>query len=92
MTRRLDWKSNTDRVRCVPPSRNARGFTLIELMIALLVLSILALMAYRGLGVVLDSRDHIAREAEKWRNVAAFFSRFERDVNLAALHLNVLEK
>ncbi|MGP1676058.1 MAG: prepilin-type N-terminal cleavage/methylation domain-containing protein, partial [Burkholderiales bacterium] len=32
----------------------ARGFTLIELMSALLVLSLLALMSYRGLGAVLD--------------------------------------
>ncbi len=61
-----------------------RGFTLIELMAALLILSLLSLMSYRGLGAVLDAREHVGREAEKWRHVAAFFARFERDVQLAA--------
>jgi general secretion pathway protein J len=60
------------------------GFTLIELLTALLILSALALMSYRGLGAVLDAREHVARETDKWRRVAAFFARFERDVQLAA--------
>ena len=64
--------------------KSARGFTLIEVMTALLVLSLLALMSYRGLGAVLDAREHVKLETEKWRRVAAFFSRFERDVELAA--------
>ena len=62
----------------------ARGFTLIEVMTALLVLSLLALMSYRGLGAVLDAREHVRHETDKWRSVAAFFGRFERDVELAA--------
>lgn len=60
------------------------GFTLVELLAALLVLSLLALMSYRGLGAVLDAREHVSGEADKWRRVAAFFARFERDVELAA--------
>lgn len=61
-----------------------RGFTLIEIMTALLVLSLLALMSYRGLGAVLDAREHVRQETDKWRHVAAFLGRFERDVELAA--------
>ena len=61
-----------------------RGFTLIELLAALLVLSLLALMSYRGLGAVLDAREHVKHETDKWRRVAAFFAHFERDVELAA--------
>ena len=64
--------------------RRSRGFTLIEVMTALLVLSLLALMSYRGLGAVLDAREHVKQETDKWRHVAAFFARFERDVELAA--------
>lgn len=62
----------------------ARGFTLIELMCALLILSLLALMSFRGLSAVLDARDQVRRETEKWRSVAAFFSRFQRDVQLSS--------
>jgi len=66
------------------PRRSERGFTLVELLAALLILSLLALMSYQGLGAVLDTRGHIQRETEKWRGVAAFLLRFERDVRLAA--------
>jgi general secretion pathway protein J len=65
-------------------STRATGFTLIELLTALLILSALALMCYRGLGAVLDARDKVERETDKWRRVAGFFGRFERDVLLAA--------
>lgn len=63
---------------------STRGFTLIELLAALLILSVLALMSYRGLGAVLDAREHVTRETDKWRRVAAFVARFERDVKMAA--------
>jgi general secretion pathway protein J len=61
-----------------------RGFTLIELLTALLILSLLALMSFRGLGAVLDAREHVRLESDKWRRVASFFARFERDAQLAA--------
>jgi general secretion pathway protein J len=60
------------------------GFTLIELMVALLILSLLAMMSFRGLGAVLDARDQVRQETVKWKRVAAFFSRFQRDVQLSA--------
>lgn len=60
-----------------------RGFTLIELLAALLILSLLALMSLRGLGTVLDAREHVRLESEKWQRVASFFARFERDAQLA---------
>jgi general secretion pathway protein J len=61
-----------------------RGFTLIELMSALLILSLLAVMSFRGLAAVLDARDQVQQETEKWKRVAAFFARFQRDVQLSA--------
>ena len=61
-----------------------RGFTLIELLTALLVLSLLALMSYRGLSAVLEAREHVRQETDKWRRVAVFFARFKRDVELGS--------
>ena len=64
--------------------RRAAGFTLIELLVALVILSLLGLMSYRGLTAVLDTREHVKAEAEKWRRMESFFVRFARDVRLAA--------
>jgi general secretion pathway protein J len=66
------------------PAAAARGFTLIELLTALLILALLAVMAQRGLGTVLDARAHIREESAKWQRVAAFSTRFEQDVHLVA--------
>jgi general secretion pathway protein J len=67
-----------------PARLRSPGFTLIEVLTAMLILSILALMSYRGLGAILDARAHVTEETEKWRHVAAFFARFEGDVEMAA--------
>jgi len=67
--------------RAAPPQR---GFTLIELLSALLILALLALMSFRGLSAVLDARDQVGRETHKWQRVAAFLSRFERDIQRSA--------
>ena len=66
------------------PRTAFRGFTLIEVLTALLILSALALMSYRGLGAVLNARERVTAETERWRRMSAFFLRFERDVQLAA--------
>ena len=65
-------------------SAASRGFTLVELLAALLILSLLGLMSYRGLGAVLDARASVDDETAKWRSVAAFFARFKHDIQLAA--------
>ena len=62
-------------------SRRSRGFTLIELLVALAIFAILAGFAYRGLAAMLDSRASLERESRKWRDVALFVGRFERDLN-----------
>ncbi|HLX79225.1 MAG TPA: type II secretion system protein GspJ [Burkholderiales bacterium] len=62
----------------------ARGFTLIELLTSLLILALLAMMSYRGLGAVLDARTHVSQETAGWQRVATFCARFEQDVRLAA--------
>ena len=64
-------------------AKSEGGFTLIELLTALLILSLLALMSYRGLNVVLEARAHVGQETAKWRRVAAFCARFEQDAQLA---------
>jgi general secretion pathway protein J len=59
----------------------SRGFTLIELLVALAIFAIMAVVAYRGLSVMLDARARVEQENRQWRGVALFFARFENDVD-----------
>lgn len=61
-------------------TRTQRAFTLIELLVALAIFALLSAFAYRGLGVLLDSREALDRDSRKWRDLALFVGRFERDV------------
>lgn len=60
-----------------------KGFTLVEVLVALLILSTMALMSYRGLDAVLDAREQVSTETKKWQGLAAFLVRFEQDLYMA---------
>jgi len=51
----------------------ARGFTLIEILVALLVFALLAGFGYRGLDAVLAAGERVTGETRKWRDLALAF-------------------
>ena len=53
--------------------RKASGFTLIEILAALLVFALLAGFGYRGLGAVLDAGERVTAETGKWRDLGLAF-------------------
>jgi general secretion pathway protein J len=59
----------------------SQGFTLVELLVALAIFAVLAAFAYRGLNAMLESRAALEVESRKWRDVALFVGRIERDLN-----------
>ena len=61
-------------------SRNSRAFTLVELLVALAIFALISGFAYRGLNAMLESREALQKDARKWRDVALFVGRFERDL------------
>lgn len=61
-------------------SRPSHGFTLIEMLTALLIMALLAVAGYRGLNAVLQSRTAVAQETRKWQQLMFLFSQMEQDV------------
>ena len=61
----------------------ARGFTLIELMIALAILALVSVLGYRALASLTDSEVQLTGEARRWRDLDAFFARIEADMREA---------
>ena len=58
-----------------------KGFTLVELLVALAIFAILSAFAYRGLTAMLDRREALERESRKWRDLSVFVGRLERDLS-----------
>lgn len=67
-----------------------KGFTLVELLVALMILTFISVAGYRGLNAVMQTRERVAAETRKWQHLAFFFSRMESDV-AQAVHRPVRE-
>jgi general secretion pathway protein J len=63
--------------------RDHRGFTLLELLVAVAVLAVLAAISFRGLGAILGAERHIEAEARRWGDVSLFLEQMGRDLSLA---------
>jgi general secretion pathway protein J len=55
------------------------GFTLIELLVALVIFGIFAVLAYAGLGRLLDNRDRLTDEQRVWQELSQAFLRISDD-------------
>ncbi|MEP6943463.1 MAG: type II secretion system minor pseudopilin GspJ [Betaproteobacteria bacterium] len=60
-----------------------RGFTLLEVLIALAIVATLAVLGYRALAAMSESETRLAAEAERWRTLDLFFARLEGDLRQA---------
>lgn len=57
------------------------GFTLVELIIAMAVFSVMAVIAYTGLAQVLDNHENLTAKRESQRNLVLAFMRIEDDLD-----------
>jgi general secretion pathway protein J len=64
-----------------PPSPGGRhGFTLVELLIAIWIMAIISIIAWRGLSALVATRDRLGPEADDVRALLTTFGQMERDL------------
>lgn len=67
-----------------PPGRRAAGFTLVELLVAIALMAIVSLMAWRGLDGIASLRDGLAASADETDSLLRMLGQLERDIALRA--------
>lgn len=61
----------------------ARGFTLVEALLALAIFGVISVLAYRATAALTDGEVRLSAEASRWRALEALFTRFEADIRQA---------
>ncbi len=69
----------------MPAPQRMRGFTLLEILVALAIFALLAAMAFRGLTLLLDTRQQVTASGDKWQQLARLHSRLKQDFASVAL-------
>jgi general secretion pathway protein J len=62
----------------------ARGFTLIEILVALAVFSVLAIIAYQGVARMATVKQTLDADNRKWRELTTTLARLEEDLSQVA--------
>lgn len=65
--------------------RQPLGMTLVEIMIALAIASLMTLTGWRAVDALQDSRDRIVNEAAQWQRLDDFFVTLEADLRRASI-------
>lgn len=71
--------------------KSVGGFTLMEVLVALVLLSLFTLVTYRALDSVLEAQRRAGAEMERWREMVATFARVESDLSNAVIRLDPRE-
>lgn len=64
-------------------NRRNRGFTLLELLVALGIFGIMSVMAYGGLASVIDTRDQVSKSMERLADLQRAVHRMQADIESA---------
>jgi general secretion pathway protein J len=68
------------------------GFTLVELLVALAILALVSVLAYRAVAALTTSEAQLSAEALKWRNLDGLFARLEADMRVALPRTTTLSR
>jgi len=64
-----------------PRRQSSKGFTLLEVLVAVTIFALLGMAAYSGLDAVLKARARLDDENRQWRSISLFWVRLERDLS-----------
>ena len=67
-----------------PLRKRARGFTLVEVLVALFIMALMAAMAWQGVDAMVRSRDQAQASSQRYLRLATVLAQWERD--LTAVH------
>ncbi|MBS1229315.1 MAG: type secretion system protein GspJ [Proteobacteria bacterium] len=67
--------------------RTQRGFTLLEILVALAIFAIASAIAYSGLNAVASTKSSLDQEIRFWRELGQVFDRMEMDFTQTLPHL-----
>jgi general secretion pathway protein J len=68
-----------------PRPRRLRGFTLVELLVAVAVLAIVAVLGWRGLDGIVRSRQSLTEQMEQTRGIQLAFAQLQSDMEQRVL-------
>jgi general secretion pathway protein J len=66
-----------------PAAARYTGFTLVEVLLALALFGVIAVLGYRATSALTDGESRLSAEAYRWRTIDALFTRFEADIRQA---------
>jgi general secretion pathway protein J len=64
-----------------PTSRSRNGFTLVEVLVALMIMSVIAVMAWQGVDGIVRTRDASQQRLEKLLRLNTVLAQFEADLD-----------
>ena len=67
----------------IHPRASVRGFTLVEALVAIAILGLVAMLAWRATAAMTDSEARLASESARWRDLDAIVARLEADLHAA---------
>ncbi|WP_374588235.1 PulJ/GspJ family protein [Ideonella dechloratans] len=68
------------RLHTAPPRHPLRGFTLVEVLVALFIMAVLAMMAWRGIDALVRSRDGAQGNAQQILLLSTTVNQWEQDL------------
>ena len=73
----------TKRLKVTAPDRRDRGFTLIEVMLAMLITAFIAILAYQGLSAAMNAEEGNRKQLERMADIQLPLTVLERDIRHA---------